>query len=60
MSIYTAHEEGISQACLTLIYQQQMARIVAAAEACDLVCYAIYTSRGEAAAPHHASACFCV
>ncbi len=33
-----------------LIYQQPMARITAASEACDLVHYAIYTSRGEAAA----------
>ncbi len=42
--------EGNPQACLTLIYRQPMARIATASEACGLVCCAICTSWGEAAA----------
>ncbi len=41
---YTVDEEG------NLIYQQSMARITTASEACGSVRCAIYTSRGEAAA----------
>ncbi len=40
---------GIPQACLTLIYQQPMAWIAAAFEACGSVHSAMYTSWGEAA-----------
>ncbi len=43
--------KGIPRACLTLMYQQLMARIMAAPESCGLVLCAIYTSQGEAAAP---------
>ncbi len=42
---------GIPCACLTLIYQQLMARIATVSEACGPVHYAVYTSRGEFAAP---------
>ncbi len=49
MSVHTVHEEGIPWTCITLIYRQTMARIVAASEACGLVCCAIYTSQGEVA-----------
>ncbi len=40
-----------SQACLTLIYRQPMARIAAASKACGSVRCTIYTSQGEAALP---------
>ncbi len=42
----------IPRACLTLIYWQPMARIMASSEACASVRCAIYTSWGEAAMPH--------
>ncbi len=43
---------GIPRACLTLIYQQPMARVATASETCSSVHCAVYTSWGEAAAPH--------
>ncbi len=42
---------GFPRACLTLIYRQLTAQIVATSEACDSVCCAVYTSRREAATP---------
>ncbi len=44
---------GIPRACLTLICQQAMAQIAAAAcEACGYIRCTVYTIRGEAVAPH--------
>ncbi len=46
--MFYLYTRGIPWACLILIYQQPMARIAAAFEACGLVHCAVYTSQGEA------------